>query len=50
MGLTTPMFTESAPERGESTAYTVLAVGMDGANVMSKAVKVVSPEPKRMND
>jgi hypothetical protein len=50
LGLTTATFTEPAPERGESVSYTVLAVGADGVSVMSEAVKVTSPAPKRMED
>ena len=48
LGLTTPKFTEPAPQRGESASYTVLAVGVDGVSEISEAVKVISPKPNRM--
>ena len=48
LGLTTPKFTEPAPQRGESASYTVLAVGVDGVSAISEAVKVISPRPNRM--
>ena len=48
LGLTTPKFTEPAPQRGESASYTVLAVGVDGVSDISEAVKVISPKPNRM--
>jgi hypothetical protein len=44
LGLTTPTFTESAPARGEVVAYTVVAVGKDGAGAMSEEVTVTSPK------
>jgi outer membrane protein assembly factor BamB len=50
MGLTTPAFTEPAPERGESATYTVQAVGTDGSRAMSDAVTVTSPKRKLMED
>jgi outer membrane protein assembly factor BamB len=50
MGLTTPTFTEPAPERGESASYTVVAVGADGSSAASEAVKVTSPKVKPMED
>jgi hypothetical protein len=46
LGLTTPEFTEPAPENGESASYTVLAVGVDGVSAMSEAAKVTSPKEK----
>jgi hypothetical protein len=39
-GLTTPKFTEPAPERGESVTYTVLAVGHDGVSAASDPVRL----------
>lgn len=39
-GLTTPHFTEPAPERGEVVSYTVFAVGRDGASEPSVGVKL----------
>jgi hypothetical protein len=50
VGLTSPHFTEPAPERGESATYRVVAVGQDGSSEMSQAVTVASPKPKRMAD
>jgi len=50
MGLTTPIFTEPAPQRGESAAYTVLAVGRDGVGPASQAARYTSPKPKPMED
>lgn len=50
VGLTTPEFTEPAPERGESTNYRVVAVGVDGVSAPSAPVKVTSPKPKKMED
>jgi hypothetical protein len=50
LGLTTPEFTEPAPERGETASYTVLAVGVNGVSPMSAAVKAISPKPKQMED
>jgi hypothetical protein len=44
------MFTESAPERGESATYTIVAVGANGISEKSDAVKVTSPKPKQMED
>ena len=49
-GLTTPTFTEPAPERGESATYTVQAVGKDGNSPISEAVTVTSPKRKPMED
>jgi outer membrane protein assembly factor BamB len=40
-GLTTPIFTEPSPERGESVAYTIVAVGRDGPGIPSNPVKLV---------
>lgn len=48
LGLTTPIFTESAPERGEAVTYRIVAVGSDGVGAMSKAVTVTSSRPKPM--
>jgi hypothetical protein len=48
LGLTTPMYTEPAPERGESASYTILAVGANGTSSASEAVEVTSPKPKPM--
>jgi len=45
MGLTTAKFTEPALERGESAAYTLVAVGVDGASAASTAVTVTVPKP-----
>jgi hypothetical protein len=39
-GLTKATFTEPAPVRGESVAYTVFAVGRDGAGDASETVKL----------
>jgi len=51
MGLTTPVFSEHAPERGESMSYSVVAVAADGrASVDSSAAKIKSPKPKKMDD
>lgn len=47
LGLTTPRFTEPAPERGESAMYRIVAVGTNGASPMSDAVQVVVPNKKR---
>jgi hypothetical protein len=47
-GLTTPQFTEPAPERGESASYKIVAVGTNGAGEMSEAVTVSSPKTKPM--
>ena len=45
MGLTTPRYTEPAPERGEMATYTILAVGDDGVSAMSEAVKYTLRKP-----
>ncbi len=50
MGLTTPSFTEPAPERGESASYRIVAVGADGISARSEAVDTASPKPKRMRN
>ena len=50
MGLTTPTFTEPAPERGESATYRIVAVGTDGSSEPSQAAKVTSPKAKQMQD
>jgi outer membrane protein assembly factor BamB len=39
-GLTTPRFTEPAPERGESVTYTILAVGLDSVSTASDPVRL----------
>ena len=39
-GLTTTKFVQPAPERGESSTYTIFAVGTNGVSVGSEAVKV----------
>ncbi len=49
MGLTTPDYTEAAPERGESSSYTVEAVSADGrTSSMSPAAVATSPKPVKM--
>lgn len=48
LGLTTPMFTEPAPERGELASYTVVAVGVNGVSTISEAVQMTAPKPKHM--
>jgi outer membrane protein assembly factor BamB len=50
VGLTTAKFTEPAPERGESAAYTIVAVGTKGVSEKTDAVKVTSPKPKQMEE
>jgi hypothetical protein len=40
MGLTTTTFVQPAPERGESSAYTIYAVGQDGVSAGSAAVRL----------
>ena len=51
MGLTTPSYTEPAPERGESSSYAVVAVAADGrAGAMSRSATVTSPKPRKMED
>ena len=49
-GLTTPTFVDPAPERGESAAYTVVAVGRNGVSPPSEPATVTVPKPpaKRM--
>jgi hypothetical protein len=50
-GLTMLQFTDPAPERGESAAYSVVAVGTNGASPMSTEMKVVrNKKPKPMDD
>jgi outer membrane protein assembly factor BamB len=44
-GLTSPKFTEPAPERGESVTYTVVAVGHDGVSAASDRVRLA---PRRV--
>ena len=51
MGLTTPAYSEPAPERGESTSYFVVAIAMDGhAGPISTAARITSPKPKKMDN
>jgi hypothetical protein len=50
MGLTTPRFTEPAPERGESATYRIGAVGTNGAGPMSDALQIVVPNKKRKTE
>jgi hypothetical protein len=51
MGLTTEAYTEPAPERGELSSYSVVAVAADGrASVMSQPVSIASPKAKPMED
>jgi hypothetical protein len=45
LGLTTAKFSEPAPERGESAAYTIFAVGQNGASAGSATVNVMVPKP-----
>jgi hypothetical protein len=46
-GLTTPSFTEPAPERGEQATYSIIAVGQNGPAPRSAPVTVAgSPKPK----
>jgi hypothetical protein len=45
-GLTTSSFTQPAPLRGESAAYTVIAVGIDGESTGSELVNVSIPMAK----
>jgi hypothetical protein len=40
MGLTSTTFVQPAPERGESSTYTIYAVGQDGASAGSAPVKL----------
>ena len=48
-GLTTPAYSEPAPERGELTSYFVVAVAADGrSGPMSPAAKVTAPPAKKM--
>ncbi len=49
MGLTTPQFTEPAPQCGEAASYKVVAVAPDGTDSTSEAVTVTSPKPKPMD-
>jgi hypothetical protein len=50
MGLTSPRFTEPAPQRGESASYAVLAISSDGVSDESKHVTYNSPKPKPMEN
>jgi hypothetical protein len=45
-GLTTPSFSDPAPERGESATYTIVAVGQGGVSAVSEAVVVAVPKAK----
>ena len=49
MGLTTPGFTDHEPDASDTASYKLLAVGSNGASAASEAIKVTSPEPKRLN-
>jgi hypothetical protein len=49
LGLTTPEYSEPAPERGESSSYTVVAVAADGrVSPQSPAAIATSPKPMKM--
>ena len=51
MGLTTPSYTESAPERGESMSYSVVAVAANGrVSPNSGYATIASPKRKEMED
>lgn len=51
MGLTTPAYTEPAPERGEASSYAVVAVAADGhVSAISRGAVFASPKPKDMED
>jgi hypothetical protein len=51
MGLTTPSYTEPAPERGALSSYAVVAVAADGrVSTMSRSATVTSPKPNKMED
>lgn len=51
MGLTTPSYTEAAPERGELMSYSVVALAADGqVSPVSSAATIASPKPKKMED
>jgi outer membrane protein assembly factor BamB len=45
-GLTTPGFSEPAPERGEAATYRIIAVGRDGASAASDAVTAAVPKTR----
>lgn len=47
-GLTTPQFTEPAPQRGESASYRIMAAGQNGGSKFSQAITVKSPKVKPM--
>jgi hypothetical protein len=49
-GLTTPTFTETAPGKGESVTYTILAVGQNGASAASIPVSVSGPPGKPVRE
>ena len=50
-GLTTPSYTEPAPERGESMSYSVIAVAVDGrVSPVSGSATIASPKRKEMQD
>jgi hypothetical protein len=51
MGLTTETYAEPAPERGELSSYSVVAVAADGrAGVMSRPATIASPKAQQMED
>ena len=51
MGLTTPSYTEPAPERGESMSYSVVAAAADGrVSPASGSATIASPKRKEMED
>ena len=47
MGLTTPDFTDAAPQRGDPATYTVVAVGRHGASAPSGPVTTPGPIARR---
>ena len=50
-GLTTPSYTEPAPERGESMSYSVVAAAADGrVSPASGSATIASPKRKEMED
>jgi outer membrane protein assembly factor BamB len=49
-GLTTPSFTQAAPEHGETARYTIVAVGVNGASPASTPIPITGyPRPTGMN-
>jgi hypothetical protein len=50
LGLTRSLFTEPAPERGESSTYRIIAVGANGVSEESAPVTATSPKRKQMAD